>query len=89
MGHDRLDETLRRLHAELSENPTISRESRELLEEIARDIQSLADAPPISRRETSPFVDRLREATARFEESHPSLAEVVARLSDVLSKMGI
>ena len=35
------------------------------------------------------LIRRLREATSQFEESHPALTEVVGRIADVLSHLGI
>jgi hypothetical protein len=35
------------------------------------------------------LIDRLRETTSHFEESHPTLTELVGRLADVLSHLGI
>jgi hypothetical protein len=85
---EELDQTLKSLHQELSRSPDLSAESRALLEEIARDIASLQQ--PASDEPRGPaFSDRVREATARFEESHPALVGVLTRLSDTLSAMGI
>ena len=83
MSGEQLDQTLQRLHEELSRGPEIGPDERELLNEIARDIRELTGPPPEG------IVDRLREATAQFEESHPRIAAIVGRLSDTLSSMGI
>ncbi len=83
MSGDRLDETLRKLHEELSHGPELGPDARELLEDIARDIRALTGSPPEG------FVERLREAAAQFEESHPRLAALIGRLSDTLASMGI
>ena len=88
LSTERLDETLKSLHQELTHGPDLSAESRGLLEEIARDIETLRES---AADESGPqnFADRVREATAHFEESHPALVGVLTRLSDTLSAMGI
>ena len=90
MERDQLRQDLEKLHQELAEGPTLDPGSRELLAELMRDIESLlersGDAPP---RSSPTLVDQLRDATSHFEESHPALTEVVGRIADVLSRMGI
>ena len=65
---------------------------RELLKQLRRDIQSILDGPDSSvtlARLDPGFLDRLREATNRFETSHPALTAIMAQVTSSLSNMGI
>jgi len=86
----RLREELERLHEELQRTPSIDAESRQLLSELARDIRTLLERSDDERSESDASLgERLREATERFEESHPALTSLVGRIADQLSRMGI
>jgi hypothetical protein len=85
-----LREHLEELHSELESTEAVDDRSRELLGEILGDIQTLLDRSgeaPVDEPEG--LVDRLREATRNFEESHPTLAAAVGRVVDALSNLGI
>ena len=64
---------------------------RALLEQLRRDIQSILDRPDASAALgiDEGFIDRLREATNRFETSHPALTATMAQVASTLSNMGI
>ena len=85
-----LREHLEELHSQLESTEAVDDRSRELLGEILGDIQTLLDRSgeaPVDEPEG--LVDRLREATRNFEESHPTLAAAVGRVVDALSNLGI
>ena len=85
-----LREHLEELHSQLASTEAVDDRSRELLGEILGEIQTLLDrAGEGPNDEPEGLVDRLREATRNFEESHPTLAAAVGRVVDALSNLGI
>ena len=85
-----LREHLEELHSQLASTEAVDDRSRELLGEILSDIQTLLDrSDDAPNDEPEGLVDRLREATRNFEESHPTLAAAVGRVVDALSNLGI
>ena len=90
MEKDRLREDLERLHQELARSESVDAASRGLLTDVLHDIEAVLER---SEHETAgaaeSLIDRLRESTSHFEESHPALTELVGRLADVLSRLGI
>jgi hypothetical protein len=82
-----LSDELEHLQRELAETTTLDAETRELLGEMAADIERL-----LAQDESggaAPLAERLRAATERFEETHPKLTAVVGRLADALANLGI
>jgi hypothetical protein len=82
-----LRDELERLQKELSETTTLDPEARELLGEMAADIERLLAQDESGGAE--PLAERLRAATERFEETHPKLTAVVGRVADALANLGI
>ena len=90
MEKDRLREDLERLHQELSRSKSVDAASRELLIDVLHDIEALLErAEPETAGPGESLIDRLRETASHFEESHPALTELVGRIADVLSRLGI
>jgi metal-dependent amidase/aminoacylase/carboxypeptidase family protein len=81
-----LREDLEKLRRELHEGPELDAETRETLAGLAQEIEEAIERSG-GREDT--LSERLRTATERFEESHPSLTAVVGRLADMLSGVGI
>lgn len=84
-----LSRNLERLHAELSASENLSPRERELLETLAADIESLLEDAEASEHEPHTLADRLREARADFEESHPNLTFAIGAVADALAHLGI
>jgi hypothetical protein len=85
-----LREDLERLHEELNHGAAVDPESRRLLAELANDIESLLErSKNDAATADASLAQRLRDATERFEESHPDLTAVVGRIADMLARMGI
>ncbi len=85
-----LREHLEHLQSELESTETVDDSSRELLGEVLGDIQTLLDRSSQDRsQEPEGLVERLRDATRQFEETHPTLAAAVGRVMDALSNLGI
>ncbi|MDH3212261.1 MAG: DUF4404 family protein [Myxococcales bacterium] len=85
-----LRERLEELHAELASTESVDDRSMELLGSVLDDIRTLLDrADDAPAEEPEGLVERLREATRQFEETHPTLAAAVGRVMDTLSNLGI
>ncbi len=89
MPKQRLRADLERLQQELGRSPGVEPQARELVAEIARDVEALLESRASSDDEKQTLVDRLRSAASHFEESHPSLTAAVGRIADALSALGI
>ena len=95
MDHsEKLKSTLAELHAELANAGKVDPQTRALLQEALADIQrSLAttESEPAELRTTRDegIAERLQTATARFETTHPTLAGLIERLTDLLGAAGI
>ena len=85
-----LRERLQELHEELGRAESVDEETRSLLRSLAEDTRHLLEheEPAGSERHRS-LNERLSEAAARFEGTHPELAYVMARVVDTLSGLGI
>ena len=92
MPREELKRTLESLHEELSKSAEIDPEVRKLLTDVAGDIeQALQDEPPGSDAETehSDLIDRVNNLASHFEQQHPKLAQIIGRIADGLSQLGI
>jgi hypothetical protein len=95
MDHaEKLKQTLAELHAELASAGKVDPNTRQLLQEALADIQrslAAAESAPDEPRETAAegIAERLQTATARFETTHPTLAGLLERLTDLLGAAGI
>jgi hypothetical protein len=90
MERQRLRQRLEELHRELEQTESVEDESaRRLLEELMDDIREILGRSEEAEESHAPFLERLQEATLRFEESHPRLARTAARVVDALSSLGI
>ena len=65
------------------------RYERELLENLAADIDNLLEHRENSEHEPQTLVHRLHEATSHFEQSHPSLTFAIGAVADALARLGI
>ncbi len=85
-----LREHLEELQSELADAATLDEESRRLIDSVLSDVQELLDrTEPTTADEPHGLVERLRDATRQFEESHPTLSAAVGRVMDTLSNLGI
>lgn len=92
MPREELKKTLESLHAELSQTAEVDPEVRKLLTEVAGDIeQALEEETPSaeSEREESDLIDRVNNLATHFEDQHPQLAQIIGRIADGLSQLGI
>lgn len=94
MEKEQLKQTLASLHAELARRGELDGDVRDLLRQLAGDIDDVLDsgeprASALRETEHSSLIDRLRDARSRFEETHPDLAMTLGRVADALSQLGI
>ena len=75
---------LAELQAELARTESVDPKSRELLEQVQQEIESVLDAP-----EEGSLRARLEAAIEHFETSHPDLTAIMGRVMDQLANLGI
>lgn len=90
MDEHQLREDLERLHQELARSESVDAASRGLLIDLLHDIEAVLErSKPHAAGASESLIDRLQEATGQFEETHPTLTELVGRIADLLSRLGI
>lgn len=90
MNRDAIDELLKQLHGGLVNAKSITDKDRDLLRQLAADIQALLAQPGAAAAGRQPSIaSRLGDAVTRFEVTHPDLTDVLVRVSKVLGDMGI
>jgi hypothetical protein len=82
-----LERRLSELHAELARTQSVDSESRELLEHVRRDIESVLERSDESGQRS--LRERLEGAIEHFETSHPVLTATMGRVMDQLANLGI
>lgn len=82
-----LERRLSELHAELARTQSVDPKSRELLEHVRRDIESVLERSDEPGQRT--LRGRLEAAIEHFETSHPVLTATMGRVMDQLSNLGI
>jgi hypothetical protein len=96
-----LQALLARVHERLSEAGSVDTGSRELLAQLMGDIEralrqgggakagAAGGGAPVMSAEARAHTPRLEALAVQFEASHPSLADLLFRLADLLGKAGI
>jgi hypothetical protein len=79
-------ERLEQLRAELAASGSLSSAERERLETLIADVRAHADE---RGEEPHTLLDRLQEATAQFEQTHPRLTLAIGAVAESLSRLGI
>lgn len=83
MSQNELKQQLKTLHETLKQHPQLDDDSQALLQRIADDI----DAAEAGDNEE--LSERIQEQAVRFEQEHPTLAEVLREIVDTLGRIGI
>jgi hypothetical protein len=86
---EKLRSTLGELKEELHSLGTIDDQTRQSLEDVVQDIHSSLHSSEGTDIENHSLIERLKEAAQGFEESHPTLSGIVARMIDGLGQIGI
>ena len=84
MNDHELEELLGKLHAELESMESVDEKDMQLLRGIEKDISEL-----MQRADRDSVSQRLREAIEQFEVSHPTLTDMLSKISTILSNAGI
>lgn len=88
MSQEDLKALLQQVHDELSKTDRLDSDAQALLTTVVQDIHAvLGEEKPSD--EPHGLVDRLKEATADFEDDHPQLTESLGQVIDALSRLGI
>jgi len=83
-----LHEKLEQLHTELNRVES-SDSQREILQKVATDIQEMLLESGETKEHYQGFGERLKEAVAQLEASHPEATLRIRQLIDELAYMGI
>ena len=81
--------TLRKLHTELSQTDQTDPETVDRLRILTGDIEQLLDRSKNSADAKGTTTHGLRELLLKFEAEHPQFSELLGRIADGLSRMGI
>lgn len=81
-----LEETLDQLRQQLAGIEELDVDEREELQAAVNEIQNSLDRAEV---DSQSLANRLSDATAHFQEAHPSLTNSVGRIADMLAQMGI
>ena len=80
---------LEELHAELQQVESLDANEREMLQNLARDVQEALRREDDSNEYYSSLGDRLREVIAQVEASHPRVTLLMRQVIDQLAYLGI
>ncbi len=86
---EQLRESIRHLQEELASGHPLSAEDRTRLERVLAEVTGMIEAEAHDESRVEEFFEEVREASDRFEDSHPNLALVLGRIADALSRLGI
>jgi phosphoglycerate-specific signal transduction histidine kinase len=89
MDKQTLRENLEELHAELQQVESLDVNEREMLQNLARDVQEALSREDDSTQHYSSLGDRLREVIAQVEASHPRATMRMRQVIDHLAYLGI
>lgn len=86
MPRETLQRNLDRLHKELADTKSLDDETRELLAQVAQDIECvLAD----DVEDGTHIGARVQSAALKFEAEHPNLSRALSEVTDALAKLGV
>ena len=90
MDNKHLQNSIEKLHRELASADSIDDESREMLQELAQDVEKLAgDEGAATKVEHASTTGQLQNAALRFESEHPKLSMTLGEVIDALGRLGI
>ena len=90
MQKHELQETLAKLHGELSDQEKIDDSTRQLLKKFADDINRLLDdAQTTSADDVEPLSEQVQDLVLKFETDHPQLTAALNQVASALANMGI
>ena len=83
--HDQLKSKLTQLKQAIGHIDSLDDESRELLQQLERDIKTVLTGEPVDVS----INDRLEQQAVEFDSQHPNASLVIRDIMDMLGKMGI
>lgn len=89
MTKEQLRAQLEQLHAELHQTKTVDAQQREFLRALGNDIQGLLNRDENQPHHYTSLSERLSEAVAELEASHPQITLLMRRAIDSLAPLGI
>ena len=89
MQKHQLQETLAKLHGELSDQQEIDDDTRQLLKKFADDINRLLDDDAASADEVEPLSEQVQDLVLKIEADHPRLTAALNQVASALANMGI
>jgi len=90
MNEQELCQLLEKLHSEIEATQTVDAKERELLQELKEDISELLERCEDESLTTDPQkIRRLDDAVEYMAVNHPTLTEMLSRISTILSNAGI
>lgn len=89
MNNEELRSQLEKLHNELHQSSGLDPQQRELLQTLADEIQALLKRDEIERHHYTSLSERLNNAVADLEASHPQITLLMRQAIDELAYLGI
>ncbi len=89
MQKHQLQETLAKLHGELSDQQEIDDDTRQLLKKFADDINRLLDDDAALADEVEPLSEQVQDLILKIEADHPRLTAALNQVASALANMGI
>lgn len=87
MPREKLQRLIASLHEELGSAASVDAESKEMLQQLTRDIENIAAGE--GDASATAASGQLEQATLRFETEHPRLSMILGEIVDTLGKLGI
>jgi len=89
MDKQQLREQLEKLHTELQDVESLNDKDRALLQNLATDVREALNREDDHAEHYNSLGERLKEAVAQIEASHPRLTLLMRQVIDQLAFMGI
>ena len=90
MPSEQLRAELAQLHRVLQDTHEIDDSTRQSLTQLAEDIQRVLQPPPDGTYQGhTDLRQRIDDVVLGFETKHPQLTQILSRVTDLLSNMGI
>ena len=89
MKNEEFRSELEKLHNELHQTHALDMQQRELLQTLADEIQALLKRDEIQRHHYTSLSERLNDAVAELEASHPQITLLLRQTIDSLAYLGI
>ena len=86
---EKLRSTLRELHDELNSIDLSDHQAQQLLKTAMSEIEVALHSDDHDTLRGDSLLNRVRESARLFEESHPTLTQILGNIADALSRLGI